>query len=1747
MQNFTFGRKGTNWFLFAFVLLIGTLPSFGQECPTTDGTESSQSFCYLETVGDIVTDGNAIYQTADNVNDTQPIPEDELLATGTTTYYAGSTSGNCSRIAIEVTVETNPRPILLLTEERSPGFEFTTCASEDFDSEDLATLFEADEDFTIEVYDSEFGQDPYNGVLQPGGSYFVGQVQDGECPSLRTAVGFNPNNIEGPNAASAQTFCEGATVADLEASGTYSNTQALRWYRSQNGTSPLASSTELIDGQTYYVGQVVNNRESITPPCETPSEDRTAVTVTLEEPTENSPVFIEVCTTQILPNPTAADFEGFYRGLLGNVEGGSFSPDFETLVDQYETNPIGTFSTTYTSTENCESTEVTVEITDTEEANAGSFDDITLECNAETLFDLTQLENNDQDYTEGGTFSGEGVENNQFDTTIAPGEYEVTYTVDDSLDCVSGNDSTSFTITVTGDSQTLEPIYVNLCEDQTVDNPSPGEVREYLLAQVAQNTNLPLTGSFNPTAAEVRQEYLNNNGIGIFETTYTVESAECGSTSVNIITEVSELSPANAGSYEDFTLSCDSNEVVNLYDLVNLDDNANLDGTFSGEGVENNEFNAEEVGAGTYTITYSVDDSAFCVIEGTSDSTTFEITVEGSVVGEANRTLCVSEAEDLLENPGEALNLFNELLAEVGDVEEGGEFSPGLDVIGVQIFEYLNNPTGSERTFDAVYTFGDENCQSSIDLSLTIIADQEANAGSFDDISLGCNVNPLFDLTELQNNDPNYTEGGTFSGTGVENNQFDTTIGPGEYEITYSVDESLDCVSGEDATSFTITITGDSQNLDPIYVNLCEDQTVDNPTTGEVREFLLAQVAQRSLNLRGTFEPTADQIRQQYNANDGIGIFETTYTFESEACGTTSIDIIIEISELSEANAGEFEDVVIECDAELTLDLSSLDNLDNTASEGGIFSGEGVENNIFNVSSVGAGSYTITYSVDDSAFCVIDGTSDSTTFTITVNDGGPANAGDDFSTTFCSNDEDQNLFTFLSEDANLNGYFEGFEDGVFSPSELGAGVYNFNYIVNEESSCVEGEDTAEFSIEVFEAPNAGQDISESLCITEAEEMITNPQAAIDWFNNLIDVDGVDQDGTFNPALETLAAQIFAYVNAPDTPNATFEATYSVENENCQDSATISLTITDVQEADAGEFEDYVFCSTVQEVNLTSEVTGIPGGVFTIEDEVIENGVFSPQMMGVGNYTITYTVNEDVACVTGEDSTTFEISVIQGYNLGEDRNVEICYNEVIVEPTVADVRNFFRNLIGPNSGSGNFSPTMAEITEAFYENPFSTFTTVYTVGEGDCADSVELSVTIVEPVEADAGEIESITVCSSDADINLNELEGVNGNGYFDGYENGVFSPSLEGAGTFEISYIVNESTGCVTGEATATFTIEVLQGADAGEDMTYDVCTNSGIQDLYSLISADADMDGEFTLDGEVIANGSMDPSQFETGTYTVVYSVTADDDQCGGTATSTLTITVNEVPDAPEADATFFACESDMATAAWLEAEGTDLMWYSDADLTMMVSEEDMLESGSYYVTQTLNGCESEAAEVVVTINVVPAPTASTTSFEFCDRDAATLADLTDAISFEGTLIWYDSADGDNSLGTSTRLQNGTYYASQDDGECESLDRLAITVSVENCPIIYPEGISPNGDGINDTFIVENLENEYPNYSIEIFNRWGNTIYKGNASTPAWDGTSNQSGALGDDVLPIGVYFYVIDYGDGSTAPRQGKVYLSR
>ena len=66
------------------------------------------------------------------------------------------------------------------------------------------------------------------------------------------------------------------------------------------------------------------------------------------------------------------------------------------------------------------------------------------------------------------------------------------------------------------------------------------------------------------------------------------------------------------------------------------------------------------------------------------------------------------------------------------------------------------------------------------------------------------------------------------------------------------------------------------------------------------------------------------------------------------------------------------------------------------------------------------------------------------------------------------------------------------------------------------------------------------------------------------------------------------------------------------------------------------------------------------------------------------------------------------------------------------------------------------------------------------------------------------------------------------------------------------------------------------------------------------------------------------------------------------------------------------------------------------------------------------------------------------------------------------------------------------------------------------------PGGITPNGDNVNDTWNILNIE-RYPDNEVSIYTRAGIRIYQSSGYTSEWDGIYN------GEVLPAGPYYFVI------------------
>jgi gliding motility-associated-like protein len=104
--------------------------------------------------------------------------------------------------------------------------------------------------------------------------------------------------------------------------------------------------------------------------------------------------------------------------------------------------------------------------------------------------------------------------------------------------------------------------------------------------------------------------------------------------------------------------------------------------------------------------------------------------------------------------------------------------------------------------------------------------------------------------------------------------------------------------------------------------------------------------------------------------------------------------------------------------------------------------------------------------------------------------------------------------------------------------------------------------------------------------------------------------------------------------------------------------------------------------------------------------------------------------------------------------------------------------------------------------------------------------------------------------------------------------------------------------------------------------------------------------------------------------------------------------------------------------------------------------------------------------------------------------------------------------------------------------------DTAVVFIEVGPPPFKIYEALSPNGDGLNDYWRIDGIE-DFPDNHIRVFDRYGNLVYEtrgyqnqdaagsNGASGNYWHGQANR-GLIGG-TLPEGTYFYAVDLGDGS------------
>ena len=329
-------------------------------------------------------------------------------------------------------------------------------------------------------------------------------------------------------------------------------------------------------------------------------------------------------------------------------------------------------------------------------------------------------------------------------------------------------------------------------------------------------------------------------------------------------------------------------------------------------------------------------------------------------------------------------------------------------------------------------------------------------------------------------------------------------------------------------------------------------------------------------------------------------------------------------------------------------------------------------------------------------------------------------------------------------------------------------------------------------------------------------------------------------------------------------------------------------------------------------------------------------------------------------------------------------------------------------------------------------------------------------------------------------------------------------------------------------------------------------------------------------------------------GTATVAYTETTTAGSCAGSYTLTRTwiatdlcgLTTTHVQTVTVQDTTPPALVSQYSQVVIVNCDQipvTPTLVFSDncsstASITLTFTEVTSTQiNGTYVITRTWTATDAcnNSQSFTQTINVtVPNYLQSTEIGAQCDIDTDLTIDVANiiALQYPGILLpsgsWTDvnnsgSLDNGTGIFTPFNLPNGNYVVRYDtnDPVCPRVIEVTIPVdrnvcTVESCAsLIVHNAFTPNGDGINEYFVIENIDNTacYPENTVEIYNRWGIKVFDTNNYDNydhVFRGISEGRSTVKQSAeLPTGTYFYILKYKtiEGNFVTKNGYLYLSR
>lgn len=378
--------------------------------------------------------------------------------------------------------------------------------------------------------------------------------------------------------------------------------------------------------------------------------------------------------------------------------------------------------------------------------------------------------------------------------------------------------------------------------------------------------------------------------------------------------------------------------------------------------------------------------------------------------------------------------------------------------------------------------------------------------------------------------------------------------------------------------------------------------------------------------------------------------------------------------------------------------------------------------------------------------------------------------------------------------------------------------------------------------------------------------------------------------------------------------------------------------------------------------------------------------------------------------------------------------------------------------------------------------------------------------------------------------------------------------------TNDTQFSINDFTAANVGNYCVTVTIAGCQSQPGCESVSLypdpDIVISTSGNDLIiceggtATLTASGGISYTWTGPGSFSAAGSSVQIQPFTSSNTGYYYVTGTDANGCANEDSVLVSAINNPVLSVSSDATtgvycnHSSAELTVSGASQYSWTGPDNATYQGATVT--INDLNNNNTGWYVVTGTdANNCSSTDS-IQITVSISDMGINAGNDSIVCPGESVPFHASAGGASYS----WsgpqgHITTDQNFILNNAAPENSGWYYVTiTDSNNCTAMDSTHLSVEPKAECLKIPDLVTPDGDNLNDTWTIPGLEN-FPNVSVDIYNRWGNLIYKTDNYQNNWYGEVNHGATIGSGgKVPAGTYFYILMLNDpDNTPPYKGYI----